>query len=548
MKNEKNFLITIIITMAVLITYPMVMKQFFPQFFPAPEKTIMARKTPAGQLTLAETPPTRQQAERITYSKNKSYVIRSRQYAVTINTPGADIKRIELMQLEDPATQQPTVLMDTQDIGPGIFSVEGIGEQASLEDVSIQDNAVTFTYNLSTDLKLTKKISLDEELYSIVLDLDIKNMSSQDKEVSFRTIAATGIKQEAGIGGRFQEGITILANKKMPKRNLSRINKEEIQPGEIRLAGFKTRYFTLALAPLVTCGYSYSYRNKAENPEAMAIMGVGQDKVIVSANSTIKQKYILYAGPSSFEEMSKLELGIEDIRGKGFFAGFSDLFLLLLRFLHKIFRNYGVAVIGLALTINLVLYPLTLKSLKSMKELQAIQPLVEKMRKECKDNPQKLNKETMELYKKHKVNPAGGCFPMLLQMPVFFALYGVLMKAIELRGAGFLWIKDLSGPDALFVLPQVIKDLPLLGNFTQGNLNLLPLIMIGVSFVQQKLTTGHQGANDQQKAMALMMPVFLGFIFYNFPSGLVLYFLTNTIFSFVVQMKLKASTSPAGTQ
>jgi len=548
MKNEKNFLITIIITMAVLIAYPMVMKQFFPQFFPAPEETAIEQKASFKQPIPIVAPPTRQQPNGLTYLKNKSYVIRSKQYAVTINAPRADIKRIELMRLLDPATQQPTVLMDTQDTGPGIFSVEGLGAQASLEDVSMQEHMATFNYNLSTDLKLTKKISLDEEFYSIVLDLNISNISGQDKEVSFRTVAATGIKQAMGIGGRFQEGITILANKKMLKRSLSRINKEEVQFGEIRLAGLKTRYFTLAIAPLVTCDYAYGYRNKAENPEAMATWGVGQDKVVVPANSTIKQKYILYAGPSSFEEMSKLELGIEDIRGKGFFAGFSDLFLLLLRLLHKIFRNYGLAVIGLALTINLILYPLTLKSLKSMKELQAIQPLVEKMRKEHKDNPQKLNKETMELYKKHKVNPAGGCFPMLLQMPVFFALYGVLMKAIELRGAGFLWIKDLSGPDVFLVLPQIIKDVPLLGNFTQGNLNLLPLVMIGVSFVQQKLTTGNQGANEQQKAMALMMPLLLGFIFYNFPSGLVLYFLTNTIFSFMVQMKLKARTETVVTQ
>ena len=119
---------------------------------------------------------------------------------------------------------------------------------------------------------------------------------------------------------------------------------------------------------------------------------------------------------------------------------------------------------------------------------------------------------------------------MLLQMPVFFALYGVLMRAIELRGASFLWIKDLSSPDAVFTFTN---KLPLIGS----SLNLLPLLMMAISFMQQKITNP-ANANDQQKAMAMMMPVLLGVIFYNFPSGLVLYFLTNSLFSFFVQARM----------
>ena len=135
-----------------------------------------------------------------------------------------------------------------------------------------------------------------------------------------------------------------------------------------------------------------------------------------------------------------------------------------------------------------------------MRKMQEIQPKMENLRSEHKDNHQKLNKEMMELYKKHKVNPMGGCLPMLLQMPIFIALYQTLMRSVELKGASFLWIKDLSMPDKAFTLPHA---LPLLGNA----INVLPILMIGAMMLQQKLSMAKTGAQtDQQKMMASIMP------------------------------------------
>jgi YidC/Oxa1 family membrane protein insertase len=158
---------------------------------------------------------------------------------------------------------------------------------------------------------------------------------------------------------------------------------------------------------------------------------------------------------------------------------------------------------------------------------------MEKLKIQHKDNPQKLNKEIMELYKKYKINPLSGCLPMLLQMPIFVALYQALMKSLELRSASFLWIKDLSSPDAV-PLPFA---LPIVGM----SLNILPLIMVGAMVLQQKISTKSMGSavteeqKQQQKMMLVIMPIMFGFIFYNMPSGLVLYWVVNTILTIIEQ-------------
>ena len=166
-----------------------------------------------------------------------------------------------------------------------------------------------------------------------------------------------------------------------------------------------------------------------------------------------------------------------------------------------------------------------------MRRMQEVQPLMDALRKEHKDNPQKLNKEVLALYKKHKVNPLGGCLPLLFQFPVFIALYQVLSKFVELKNANFLWIQDLSIPDHAFKLP-----LPPPVDY----LNILPLIIVLVGFLQQKFATPVSGAADQ-KMMGFLMIGFMGIIFYNFPAGLTLYWLTQNILTFAYQLHITRS-------
>lgn len=184
----------------------------------------------------------------------------------------------------------------------------------------------------------------------------------------------------------------------------------------------------------------------------------------------------------------------------------------IIKGLYGILGNYGLAIIGVTIIVKLLLLPLTLKSDKSMKEMKKIQPEMDKLKEKYKNDPQTLNQKTMELYKEHKINPAAGCLPLLLQMPILFALFAVLRKTganggVIVEGAKFLWL-SLSLPDPLFILP---------------------LLNGIVSFFQQKLVSASQGDNQQMKTMTYLFPVMMIFISYKMPSGLQLYWFISSL-------------------
>lgn len=200
--------------------------------------------------------------------------------------------------------------------------------------------------------------------------------------------------------------------------------------------------------------------------------------------------------------------------------------------LYKVVKNYGIAIIFLTLIIRLIFWPLTHKSSVSMAKMQKLQPEIQKLQKQYKDKPEELNRKLMEVYSKNKVNPMGGCLPVLIQLPVLFALYSVFNSAIELRGAYFfLWIKDLSRPDTLFSLGF---ELPFLGS----NVNILPILMLLSMLWQMKINSAQssslQGVN--KLLMQYFMPIFMLILFYKLPSGLTLYFLFSNIFGIFQQM------------
>ncbi|MHB2154297.1 membrane protein insertase YidC [Calditrichota bacterium GD2] len=209
------------------------------------------------------------------------------------------------------------------------------------------------------------------------------------------------------------------------------------------------------------------------------------------------------------------------------FRFFSLLILPILEFLYKFIPNYGLVIIVFSILIKILLYPLTKKSYQSMKEMQRIQPIMNELRKKYKDDPQRLNKEMMKLYKEHGVNPMGGCLPMLLQMPLLFALFIVFRSTIQLRGAPFIpgWINDLSRSEGLWHLPF---SLPFYGN----EFNLLPILMAITMIFQTKMTT----QDPKQKAMIYIMPIFMLMIFNTLPSGLNLYYTMFNLLTIIQQL------------
>jgi YidC/Oxa1 family membrane protein insertase len=243
------------------------------------------------------------------------------------------------------------------------------------------------------------------------------------------------------------------------------------------------------------------------------------------------QKFRIYLGPQDLKLINQANQEYTAVLYFGTFDFISHILIQILDWIYRLVHNWGWTIILFSIFISLLLYPLSLQQMRSMKQMQALQPKIEELRKVHKDNPQKLNKEMMDLYRIHKVNPLGGCLPLILQIPVFFALYQAMIRSIALKGAHFLWIRDLSQPDRLFAFTAIgpVKEI-----------NLLPILMTAIMLVQQKLSmSAVSGAvNEQQKIMTIIMPVMFLFIFYNMPAGLVLYWLINSSIMLVNQFKI----------
>ena len=258
-----------------------------------------------------------------------------------------------------------------------------------------------------------------------------------------------------------------------------------------------------------------------------------KDAVYFYLDSQVKQ-FSFYIGPQTEKKLKQFNL--QGIMHYGFFHSIGVLMVKILYFFHSFTKNWGISLIIFSFFIYSILLPFTMKSTNAMRQMQQIQPLMNELKEKYKDNPTKLQKETMELYKKHKINPLGGCLPMFFQLPIFIALYQVLFRLYELKGAHFLWIKDLSLPDRLFALPFKI---PLIGS---SHFNLLPIIVMIIGLLQQKITSSNTASKDQ-KSMGLFFAVFIGFIFYNFPSSLVLYWFVQNLLTLIYhtrKAKIKA--------
>jgi YidC/Oxa1 family membrane protein insertase len=226
-----------------------------------------------------------------------------------------------------------------------------------------------------------------------------------------------------------------------------------------------------------------------------------------------KLDYLVFVGPKEPEPLTAAGHQLDKIVGFGFFDLLAQPLFVVLTFLFGFFKNYGVAIILLTVMIKIVFWPLTHKSYSSMKSMQKLQPEMQKMRDKYKNDKERLNKEMMALYKTHSVNPLGGCLPMLVQIPVFFALYQVLLNSIALRHAPFaFWLMDLSAKDPYYITP----------------------VLMGASmFVQQKMTP--TTADPMQAKIFMMMPIVFTFMFLNFPSGLVIYWLVNNLLTILQQ-------------
>jgi len=254
----------------------------------------------------------------------------------------------------------------------------------------------------------------------------------------------------------------------------------------------------------------------------------------VAANSVNERAYRLYLGPKKLSLLRSLDMRAEEVMDFGFFKWFCIAMVPTLNFFHSLIPNYGIAIILLTLLVRIIFWPLTHRSTESMKRMQEIQPLLKAVQAEFKDNPQKIQQETWKIYRENKVNPLASCLPMLVQIPVFIALFTVLRSSVELRYAPFLWIVDLSEPENLLA---GILPIPL---------NIWPLLMT-VTMALQSYLTPSMGDPAQQKMMMIMMPLMMLFMFYSMPSALCLYWTVSQVLSIVqMLMQRRKAKKPGG--
>jgi YidC/Oxa1 family membrane protein insertase len=306
--------------------------------------------------------------------------------------------------------------------------------------------------------------------------------------------------------------------------------KEFTATGQTGFTAARSKYFMAAVIPTEPAAGVDILGTNSE-PRSRTVMPQYDLTLREPWGANASGRWTVYWGPILYENLKALNVGLEGTMNWGWaiIKPFSMIVLRALTELHKVIPNYGVVIIIFSLVVKIVLWPLTRKSQVSMKKMAALQPEIQAIREQHSKNPQAMNQAIMALYKERGVNPASGCIPLLLQMPLLYALFMVFSTTIEFRQAPFvLWIKDLSLPDVVYTLPFSI---PMYG----ARVAVLPLVMAVTQFFMSKRTT----TDPNQKFMLYIMPIFMLMIFNNLPSGLTFYYTLFNVLAIVEQNLIK---------
>ncbi len=476
--------------------------------------------------------------------KEKSFKIETEEAIYTLTTLGARIKSIVLKKFKSLTDEKPMELIITRTLQdklylPGDFKFIKTEDEMAQPETRIYN--VLFVSNLSAGFiykskkyVITKIYNFNRTNYFIKVKIKIEGEIPEEKEnVVFKWQPSIGKKEpmdkyeminacyydtKSFNEVKFEKGGFLSKKEKFYNQVL--FYKSE-KPW---WAGLNSHYFLAAIIPVErhrVKGYAFF------SDGIKYISGIISEIPVkrLKEKGEIEFNYKIYAGPKSrkyFEVIPEGKNLAKSIRYRKFIRWLATGFLYILNFFYQILHNYGLAIILFSILIKFLLHPLTHKQMETMARMQKVQPIIEKIREQYKNNPQRMNEELMKIYKKHRVNPLGGCFPILLQLPIFIAIWDMLRFSLELRGAKFLWIKSLALPDTVAHV----------GSFP---VNPLPIIM-GITMILQQMTTSV--SSSQNKLLSFITPVIFLFLFWNFPSGLVLYWTMQNILGIIHQIIL----------
>ncbi len=455
--------------------------------------------------------------------KGKKVIVETDLYRAVIDTSGGKITSLGLKDYtrrkKPPFQKEDEQFLETIPKGE-FYPLETTGEQliyqADREILSLTPKEPTGTLLLQGERpgrKIIKRFTFDNRRYGIGLEIEFEG-EGQDTEIFLIGFGA----KPPEVRMQTPEQISVVKDEGIERFRPERIKEEE-------------RHITNATCLTKISQYLISFL-KPERGLTALISREKETGLIASYLLTPEKasiyRFYYYSGPADYSIIAKEQVGVERALPSGPMVILGRFILKILTFFHRIIPNWGVAIIFMTILVKILFFPLTRLSLRTMKTMQKLQPYLKDLSKKYKGNPQGMQKELFGLYRQYRINPMAGCLPMLVQIPIFIAIFIMLRTAIVLRGAPFaLWISDLSLPDALFALKIAGRDFPV---------NLLPLFMGATMFLQQKLSSvATSPGSEQQKVMAFFMPAMLVIFLYNLPSGLMLYWTVTNLFSLLEQ-------------
>ncbi len=547
--DKKALIAMIVCGVIMLLYYPFILPLFSPKKTKVGEETKeeAVLEEPRERVKAAEAPEflPPQPARPHTDVPSREVVIENELVRLIWTNEGAALKSIKLKQFKDAEAKSILDLLKDVDTEYRPLAIDSIHQKTNFQRrrYTVTEEGrdkIVFTTALEEGIDIVKTVTLPPDKYHVGMDITLENTTNTEISTSYSIIAsslishegepATDIAAVAGVDvGNKRTKLVLMAPKELPSRNES---------VGIVWAGSTNKYFSTILKPtssdLVAFINAQAFdaqgmltQEKAEKGDFMVVLQT--NKLRIPPNETVKHSYAYFVGPKKEQVLKQYET-LDVLLSYGWFTVISKALLAFLNAVHRVIPNYGISIIVLTIIIKAILFPLTRKSQVSMFRMQQLQPMINQLKEKYKHDKQRMGKEQMLLFKKYGVNPMSGCLPMLLQLPIFFALFRTLQLSFEMRQAPFVfWITDLSRPDTLLLLPFSI---PFLGNA----LNILPLIMTGASFAQMKVTPKAPAADPQaqaQQKMMSFMPIMFAFILYHMPSGLTVYWTTSTIFSII---------------
>jgi YidC/Oxa1 family membrane protein insertase len=543
--SNQRLLLTVVLCMAVALVWSLVFKpQPQPHTAPPPVATQPAQPAPAATpspVPSPGSPPTAgtgaPRATPLPRPPERTVALDSEKLHVVLTSEGAALRSVQLkgekFQLRKRGSPQVTQV-DLVEPQPGLplplatTLRDGAGADLVPADAGYelvrQDGRSAVFRTVTGGVTVLKTFTLDPQLYRLDLAVEVR---SEAQLAGHLTVLSTG-HGEAPSGGFFSGHTTTPARPICKAGNkLEHIavgDKHSVWegPGAAAFAGIDEQYFIRAVVP--PPGSAATCRLEAR-PDG-ALLTTLTVPVSVPAGGTAAVPLLVYAGPKDTDELGAVASVLKDSVDLGFWSVIANVLLAVMKFFYRVVppHNWGVAIILLTVTVKILTFPLQHKSMKSMQEMQKLQPQIEEIKKKYAGDQQRQNVEQMKLFKEHGVNPMGSCLPMLIQMPIWLALYTTLQVSVELYNSVFIpgWLDDLTAKDPIYVLP----------------------VAMGVTMLLTQMLTPTPMSNPQQKYMGYAMSVFFSFLMLNLPSGLTLYIFVNNVLSILQQMWLRRAMRP----